>query len=597
MSEPKAKSFGVSISVLLVVAIGGLVALATGAVLLLSAYANFKNTSELVLGTAQSFMESLEEDVTEYLVPAQNLVEYLVQQAENGNFDPSIKQETVLVLSGVLAAAPQISDIVLWQPDGREMVVKRGEAGKLIFEIEDKRNDEMIRKFIAEVRKDRKTKWNRPFRVGRATLISVVAPLYRDGKFLGVAGAAISLQQLSSLVEGLSKVHGTTGFILYGKDHLLAHARLPQLPTAKLSRENPLHKVAALADPVVNRILATPADFTAPNRAFDVRELEVNDVSYAVLSRQFTVFGEVPWTLAQYSSKGNWDAQIKRLDRSIIGGVVLLILAILAAIILARRIAAPVRSTAEAALKIGDLEFGQIERLPQSRITELNNQANAFNQMLDGLRWFETYVPRQLVRRLIQQKQSATVESKEQNLTVMFTDIVGFTAMSENMKPAETADMLNQHFEVLFRCIEAEGGTLDKYIGDAAMAFWGAPEEQSDHAARACRAALAAQEAFADMEPQHRVKYAIHTGPLIVGNIGAVGRMNYTVIGDTVNTCSRIEKLAGDLDDGSSDIILVSDATAELLDDDSFELKPAGEFAVKGREEPVTVYRLYPQSE
>ena len=174
---------------------------------------------------------------------------------------------------------------------------------------------------------------------------------------------------------------------------------------------------------------------------------------------------------------------------------------------------------------------------------------------------------------------------------IVFTDIVGFTAMSENKTPTEIAEMLNRHFEVLYQCIEAEGGTLDKYIGDAAMAFWGAPEEQPDHAARACRAALAARKAFAEVEPDQRIKIAIHTGPLIVGNIGAVSRMNYTVIGDTVNTCSRIEKLAGDLDRGEPTIILISDATAAQLDEE-FELESAGDFQVKGREKAVTVYRL-----
>ncbi|MGI9463566.1 MAG: adenylate/guanylate cyclase domain-containing protein, partial [Aestuariivirgaceae bacterium] len=380
-------------------------------------------------------------------------------------------------------------------------------------------------------------------------------------------------------------------FILYGKDHVLAHQRLPGLPKAGLSEDNPLHRVAELGDPVVVKFLAEPEGYSPPDKAFVVRDFDIADKTYVVLSREFSEFGKVPWTLGMYAPRSDWDTQLARLGRSIIGGVSLLVLAVLAAVFLARRIAAPVRNTAEAAAKVGALDLEHIEPLPPSRITELNNQAVAFNQMLDGLKWFQTYVPRQLVRRLVRQNAAGSVESREQELTVMFTDIIGFTAMSETKSPTEIADMLNRHFEVLYQCIEAEGGTLDKYIGDAAMAFWGAPQAQPDHAARACRAALAARKAFQETEPDQRIKIAIHTGPLIVGNIGAVDRMNYTVIGDTVNTCSRIEKLAGDLDAGEPAIILISDATAAQLGDE-FKLEAAGEFQVKGRESAVTVYRL-----
>ncbi len=595
MTNTANNRFNVSISVLLVVAIGGLVSLAAGAVLILSVYANFKNTSELVVESAEAFMENLEDDVTQYLLPAQNLVDYLVKQAANGNFDPSIKQEAVLVLSGALAAAPQISNIAIWQPDGRELLLQRGEDQKLVFESEDNLNAQDLKSFLARVRDGRKTVWNQPFRVGRNTLITVVAPLHRGEQYLGVAGAAISLRQLSALVESLSKAYGTTGFILYGKDHLLAHARLPELPVDKLSRDNPLHRVDALDDPVVRNFLDQPVEFTPESKAFVARDFFVGGRPYVVLTRNFEEFGAVPWILGQYSPRSDWDTQIRRLDRSVMGGVALLILAILAAVFLARSIAAPVRSTAAAALKVGALDLEQIERLPPSRITELNNQAMAFNQMLDGLSWFQTYVPRQLVRRLVRKSDQISIESRERELTVMFTDIIGFTAMSETKTPTAIADMLNRHFEILYQCIEAEGGTLDKYIGDAVMAFWGAPEDQPDHAARACRAALAAKTALEEMAPEQRVKIAIHTGPLIVGNIGAVGRMNYTVIGDTVNTCSRIEKLAGELDAGEAAIMLISDATAAQIGN-GFQLEGAGDFQLKGRANPVTVYRLMDQN-
>lgn len=174
----------------------------------------------------------------------------------------------------------------------------------------------------------------------------------------------------------------------------------------------------------------------------------------------------------------------------------------------------------------------------------------------------------------------------------MFTDIVGFTASSEAKKPGEIAEELSQHFEIINQCIEKESGTLDKYIGDAVMAFWGAQEKQSDHAQRDCRAAIAIEKALSAGDCEQRIKIAVHTGPLIVGNIGAVGRMNYTVIGDTVNTCSRLEKLASDLlDEGSSAVIVISEPTASHLDQE-FTLQKAGKIPVKGKKEEFTAFCL-----
>ena len=211
--------------------------------------------------------------------------------------------------------------------------------------------------------------------------------------------------------------------------------------------------------------------------------------------------------------------------------------------------------------------------------------------MLEGLRWFETYLPRALVRQLVKTGDPSLVKPHEVELTVMFADIQGFTALSEAKSPQDTAEMLNRHFEIINRCIEAQDGTLDKYIGDSAMAFWGAPDAQPDHAERACSAALAIRKALEEIGVDYSVKIAIHTGPLIVGNIGALGRMNYTVIGDTVNTCSRIETLAGSQQTDEQIKILISDTTAKQLGP-GFRLSLAGSFHVRGREQKVTVYEV-----
>lgn len=581
----------ISITVLLVTVMGGLVALAAGAVLLLSAYANFKNTTELVLSSGQIFMASLQKDVKKHVEPVAEIVDFFVQQAAVGEFDPEFKDETVWQLKGVLGSVPQISDVAVWRPDAREILVTRGADQTLIVQTDDNQHEDELKSFLRSLHSNREMVWNEPIRTEGKTLISVAAPLFYEGRHIGAVAAGVSVGELSALVEELGKSYETTGFIIYGKDRLLAHSRLPELSEAELNFENPLFKVSASDFPVLDTILKTPINFSDPDGVFDFREIDINGDDYLVLSNEINELGDVPWTLGAYSPSGDWNAQVYRLLNSITSGVVLLVLAVTGAMFLSRWVAAPISEAADATVKVGNLNLDEIDPLPPSRITELNNQAIAFNQMLEGLRWFETYVPRKLVRRLIQQKEKSTISSQELELTVMFTDIIGFTASSEAKKPGQIARELNQHFEIINHCIEKEGGTLDKYIGDAVMAFWGAPETQSDHAERACRAALAIDQALTAAGHDQRIKIAIHTGPLIVGNIGAVGRMNYTVIGDTVNTCSRIEKLASDLDDGSSAVIVISEATANHLDDD-YTLQKAGKFSVKGRKEEITAFRL-----
>jgi class 3 adenylate cyclase len=192
-----------------------------------------------------------------------------------------------------------------------------------------------------------------------------------------------------------------------------------------------------------------------------------------------------------------------------------------------------------------------------------------------------------------------SVEPGLRPITVMFTDLAGFTTLSETLPARETAALLNQHFGILGRAVEAEDGTIDKYIGDALMAFWGAPEEQPDGADRACRAARAiAAEVAADNQrrrdaghPALRVRIGIHSGAALVGDIGFPGRINYTAVGDTVNTCQRLESLARDFENGAAVTILVSGDTADQLGA-GFRLTPCGSRAVKGRGATVEVYRL-----
>jgi adenylate cyclase len=178
---------------------------------------------------------------------------------------------------------------------------------------------------------------------------------------------------------------------------------------------------------------------------------------------------------------------------------------------------------------------------------------------------------------------------------VMFTDIVGFTSRTERLSAQDTATFLNRHFALVSRCIEAEGGTIDKYIGDASMALWNAAEPQPDHAARAVRAAQAIRTELeadnAGLELPVRLCIGIHSGPVVVGNIGSATRMNYTVVGDTVNTANRLESLGRDLLPDAPVAVLLSAATVAALPPE-LALVSLGDHALRGRDAPTEVFTL-----
>lgn len=182
-----------------------------------------------------------------------------------------------------------------------------------------------------------------------------------------------------------------------------------------------------------------------------------------------------------------------------------------------------------------------------------------------------------------------TAQSRE--ISVLFSDIRGFTSLSEVSTPEDVVAMLNAYFSRQVDVIFTHGGTLDKFIGDAIMAFWGAPLEQENHAVRAVSAALDMSAALETMRDQIgglasnlEIGIGIHTGRAVVGFIGSSDRLDYTVIGDTVNLASRVEGLTKGVAR-----VLVTQSTRNAASD-SFDWREVGLFSVKGREEQVCLY-------
>lgn len=208
-------------------------------------------------------------------------------------------------------------------------------------------------------------------------------------------------------------------------------------------------------------------------------------------------------------------------------------------------------------------------------------------------RAFGHYVSSAVIEQMLAHPERLRLGGERREITVLFSDLAGFTSISEKMQPEEVAEMLNLYLTEMGRIILDHGGTLDKFIGDAVMAFWGAPLPDTDHALHACQSALKMQQAMEALNKTLQrkgmgalsMRIGIHTGSAVVGNMGSVERFDYTAIGDTVNLASRLEganKLYGTG-------ILLSQATVDALQG-SIGCRLVDKVCVKGKREPIEIY-------
>ncbi|MEK6742181.1 MAG: adenylate/guanylate cyclase domain-containing protein [Nitrospirota bacterium] len=208
---------------------------------------------------------------------------------------------------------------------------------------------------------------------------------------------------------------------------------------------------------------------------------------------------------------------------------------------------------------------------------------------------FSHYVAPSLVNNILQDPTKLVLGGEERRLTVLFSDIRGFTTISESLSPQALVKLMNDYLTPMTDIVLKHGGTIDKYMGDAIMAFWGAPVWQEDHQARACRAALEMLEKLAVLQvewekqgiPHLDIGVGISTGKLTVGNMGSTTRFDYTVMGDSVNLGSRLEGLNKEY--GTH--IIVPKYTYEDVKND-FILRQLDLIRVKGKNIPIKIYEL-----
>jgi adenylate cyclase len=256
-----------------------------------------------------------------------------------------------------------------------------------------------------------------------------------------------------------------------------------------------------------------------------------------------------------------------------------------------RLVAEPLRAVAGDLEQIESFTLDRIAHRP-SRLAELDALSSALVRMAGGLNAFGKYLPRDLVRRLVAEGVEAKPGGTTRPLTVLFADVAGFTGISERLG-GDIVPLIGAYLEHASNAVERNGGTVDKFIGDAVMAFWGAPQPDPDHALNACRAALAMLEAVRatglvdDAGRPLRIRIGVNSGTVLVGNIGSSTRLNYTALGDAVNVASRLEGANKVYDTA----IIIGEETRRLAGD-RIVVRELDEIAVYGRTGGTAIFEL-----
>ena len=436
-------------------------------------------------------------------------------------------------------------------------------------------------------------------------------PLYRNGEYWGPLVLTVSLSELSRTLVEKAADGSLVPFILYDRKWVLAHpslvrsgeVRLRPVPAENISvyggeALTPIDELgdnflSGLASAVaVNQRIVAPV----PNASILFKEVDETETGYVI--REISRYGPRPWVIGTYFDTSIGDDVIERLfGMGIAGGAVFLV-SLVMAVLLGRRAAKPAQRLAAAAHGVQEGNLGETVHVPNTRIYELDLAGQSFNDMVVGLRerrrirdQFGRFVPEAVAAAILAEDGDLTPTTTE--ATVLFTDIEKFTTVAEGLRPEEVVGLLNEYFSAAVEILERHKGVITQFQGDAILATFNVPARDPQHAANAVSAAIELQRLMAGRTfagLRLGIRIGVNTGLLVAGNVGAAGRLNYTVHGDAVNLAARLEQV--NKEHGTR--IIVADSTVRQAP--GFPYRELGSVTVRGKENPVVISTVEPSA-
>jgi adenylate cyclase len=449
--------------------------------------------------------------------------------------------------------------------------------------------------YIQGITHPTKTTWTNVYYYKNAEMFfvsSVAAAHNKNGELLGVFGLDVRLDNLQRFVENykVSK-HGLIYFV-NKQGELLAFPKIKQDINVKQNRVKLVNLKSLNQQLLVNSLAFY-------NKTGQERfKLSYQGEKYLFSYKSLPFLSEYGWYVVVMVPQSDFTKDLERLHMfSLILSLITFFIGIVLLSYLVDRVVKPIKYLVTETEKIKNFDLEHKVTI-ESRIKEVIALRDAMISMKSGLLSFQKYVPKSLVRKLIETNEDSRVGGVKIPLTILFSDICNFTTIAEMMDPDQLMIHLDDYYEHLSHIIIETGGTIDKYIGDSIMAFWGAPQVEEKSAYHAALSAVRCQRKLAGLnktwkeqgKPVLITRFGIHFGDAIVGNLGSSERFNYTAIGDVVNTANRLEAL----NKNYGTRILVSHQVYAMIKDD-FILRMVDCVAVKGRVSSGFVYELLAQ--
>jgi adenylate cyclase len=384
------------------------------------------------------------------------------------------------------------------------------------------------------------------FSIG-APVITVSAPL--RGKVSGVLAADLKLDSFSDFVQ--SQRPGAHGSVLIfdSTGALIAHPNFAQFVVDAMTHPSQpqLPSIKEINSGVVQEALHRSDG--RDHYDGSIRDDHGRDFLFRVT--KFNLGGQFNANILLLAAQQDFAQNVRNLQFT---GLFLAIVASAAFIpviwIFGGRMSRSLRDITAQAVKLQTLAAPGPSSVT-SRIKEIHELGSAMELAQRAIWSFAHFVPKEIVQRIVDDSISTELGGVREEITVVFTDVRDFTTIAESADPDTLMHQTSRYFSVLTEAFLAEGGTIDKFIGDAVMVFWNAPNPEPDHVERACRAALAGRAACEELNSRFEAeglkpfftRFGIHVGEAVVGNLGSTERMNYTALGNTVNLAARLEGL------------------------------------------------------